>query len=193
MSGNRAVFDVRQMEFFGDRAVVAVEFDGELTCVTLALPKNAEDAARAAAARWDRPDVVGGRTPVLDRFFAELEEFVAGQRRAFTVPYRIMGSPFARKVREALLRIPYGETMTYGEIAAGIGIPKASISVGQANAKNPLPFVLPCHRVVGSTPGDLRGYAFGLELKKKLLDLERAHADTKLTPRASLPEVRATL
>ena len=84
------------------------------------------------------------------------------------------GTPFQLSVLIALQEVPYGETISYGELARRIGKPKAYRAVGAANARNPLPIVIPCHRVIGSN-GSLVGFGGGLDIKQKLLDLERTH------------------
>lgn len=109
--------------------------------------------------------------PVLATAARELAEYFAGQRRNFTVPLSPAGTDFQKKVWDALLSIPYGETATYGQIAQRVGNPKACRAVGMANHVNPLPIFIPCHRVVGSS-GNLTGYAGGLETKRFLLRLE---------------------
>ncbi|MBC8571359.1 methylated-DNA--[protein]-cysteine S-methyltransferase [Zongyangia hominis] len=102
----------------------------------------------------------------------ELDEYFAGERRRFSLPLAPKGTPFQQKVWAALLEIPYGETRTYGQIAAAIGQPTACRAVGMANNKNPIAIVVPCHRVVGAN-GSLTGYAGGLSVKEKLLQLEQ--------------------
>ena len=114
-------------------------------------------------------------TELSNRAANELQEYFAGKRRLFDVPLRLEGTPFQRQVWEALQRIPYGQTRSYGEVAASIGHPGASRAVGQANNRNPLPIFVPCHRVVASD-GSLAGYAFGTKMKRFLLDLEASHA-----------------
>ena len=96
-----------------------------------------------------------------------------GERRSFDLPLAPAGTPFQRAVWAELRRIPYGETRSYAQIAAGIGKPGAARAVGQANHRNPLPVFIPCHRVIGAS-GKLSGYGGGLELKQKLLELEGA-------------------
>ena len=113
----------------------------------------------------------GAETGLLARGRAELLEYLAGGRRAFDLPLAPRGTPFQRKVWAALADIPYGQSVTYGELARRVGCPKGSRAVGQANHRNPLPILLPCHRVVG-TGGALTGYGGGLELKQWLLRLE---------------------
>lgn len=102
----------------------------------------------------------------------QLEEYFAGKRKAFDLPLAPKRTAFQQKVWKALTEIPYGETRTYGEIAAGIGNPKAARAVGMANNKNPIGIIIPCHRVVGAN-GKLVGYAGGMEKKAFLLELER--------------------
>lgn len=104
----------------------------------------------------------------LARARAELEAYFAGTLRDFTLPLGPEGTPFQRRVWDALTRIPYGETTTYGEIAASLGIPSASRAVGAAIGRNPIAIVIPCHRVIGRN-GSLTGYAAGIERKRWLL------------------------
>ena len=114
----------------------------------------------------------GGAAPVLELAARQLAEYFAGERRVFTVPLSPAGTPFQKRVWEALPSIPYGETSTYGAVAQRIGNPNACRAVGMANNRNPLPIFIPCHRVVGRD-GSLTGYAGGLDRKQFLLDLER--------------------
>jgi methylated-DNA-[protein]-cysteine S-methyltransferase len=101
----------------------------------------------------------------------QLNEYLAGKRKTFTVPLHFMGTPFQLKVWDELRRIPYGETRSYGELAGRVGNLKAQRAVGMANNKNPIAILVPCHRVIGKD-GSLTGYAGGLELKRRLLELE---------------------
>lgn len=105
----------------------------------------------------------------------ELKQYLAGERTEFTFPIWADGSEFSQRVWRAVQAIPYGETITYGELARRIGNPKAFRAVGTANGRNPLPLVIPCHRVVAAG-GRLGGYGGGLRLKRRLLDLELAHS-----------------
>ena len=119
-----------------------------------ALPSGAvEDAARFA------------------EVIAELAAYFAGELTAFTVPVAPRGTPFQERVWAALLSIPHGETISYGEQARRLGVPNASRAVGAANGRNPVSIVVPCHRVVGGN-GALTGYGGGIERKKWLLDFE---------------------
>ena len=103
------------------------------------------------------------------------DEYFSGDRKAFDLPLKLSGTDFQVQVLEELLRIPYGETASYGEIAERIGRPKAVRAVGAANGRNPLPIVVPCHRVIGSH-GDLTGFGGGLDTKAALLRLEAEHS-----------------
>lgn len=114
--------------------------------------------------------------PVLLQAEAELREYFAGRRRAFSVPLCMHGTKFQEDVWRALAEIPYGETRSYGEIAARIGREKACRAVGMANNRNPLPIFVPCHRVVGAD-GSLTGYAGGLDAKRMLLELEGSNGE----------------
>ena len=102
----------------------------------------------------------------------QLKEYFKGKRTKFEIPLNPKGTEFMKKVWKELLKIPYGETKTYKEIAEKIGDSKASRAVGMANNKNPIPIIIPCHRVIGSN-NKLVGYALGLDIKQYLLDLER--------------------
>jgi O-6-methylguanine DNA methyltransferase len=103
----------------------------------------------------------------------ELEEYAAGQRRQFTVPLDMRGTPFQQRVWKALRAIPYGQTRSYGEIARRIGNPKAARAVGMANHENPVALIVPCHRVIASD-GSLGGYACGLQKKSQILQMEKS-------------------
>jgi methylated-DNA-[protein]-cysteine S-methyltransferase len=101
----------------------------------------------------------------------QLSEYFDGERDEFDVPLAMTGTPFQRRVWQALQRIPYGETTTYGELARRLGRPSASRAVGLANGRNPIAVIVPCHRVIGSD-GSLTGYGGGVERKRLLLELE---------------------
>jgi methylated-DNA-[protein]-cysteine S-methyltransferase len=103
----------------------------------------------------------------------QLAEYFAGQRRSFDLELAPRGTPFEQEVWAALRAIPFGETRSYGEIAAALGRPGAARAVGRANGANPIPIVVPCHRVLGSD-GSLTGFGGGLEAKERLLELEGA-------------------
>jgi len=101
----------------------------------------------------------------------QLSEYFAGERKEFNLPLLLSGTEFQVSVLQALQGIPYGETISYGAIAKQIGRPKAVRAVGAANGRNPIPIIVPCHRVVGSN-GDLTGFGGGLDTKAELLRLE---------------------
>ena len=117
-------------------------------------------------------DIPRYRTGLLERAKSELNEYFDGRRKTFDLPLNPRGTAFQQRCWNALLQIPYGETRTYGQQAAMIGNPKACRAVGMGNHANPLPVIIPCHRVVG-TNGQLTGYAGGLEIKQILLNIER--------------------
>lgn len=111
-------------------------------------------------------------TPVLKEAARQLESYLRGERKEFSLVLAPAGTAFMKQVWTHLRAIPYGETATYKEIAAKIGKPQAARAIGLANNRNPIPIFIPCHRVIG-TNGSLTGYRGGLELKKILLDLEK--------------------
>jgi len=111
-------------------------------------------------------------TPLLRETARQLAAYFTGERLGFSLPLEPARTPFMQQVREALCSIPYGETATYGEIARQVGRPGAARAVGMANHRNPLPVIVPCHRVIGGD-GRLVGYRGGLGLKSFLLDLEQ--------------------
>ena len=112
------------------------------------------------------------RTP-LDAVRRELDEYFEGDRREFDLPLDLRVAPFHEAVLHELARVPYGRTETYGALAAKVGRPKAARAVGTVMNRNPIPIILPCHRVVGAN-GSLTGYAGGLHVKRALLELEGA-------------------
>jgi methylated-DNA-[protein]-cysteine S-methyltransferase len=109
---------------------------------------------------------------VLQAAATQLEEYFAGMRRVFDLPFDLRCTPFQRRAWSALAEIPYGATVSYGEQARRLGIPRAVRAIGAANGTNPLPIVLPCHRVIGAN-GALTGYGGGLDVKRWLLTHER--------------------
>ncbi|ETA80509.1 methylated-DNA--[protein]-cysteine S-methyltransferase [Youngiibacter fragilis] len=114
---------------------------------------------------------VTGETMMIRKAFDQIEEYLSGKRKVFGLPLLVEGTKFQEKVWNELLKIPYGETRTYGQVAEAVGKPKAVRAVGAANNRNALPIIIPCHRVVGSK-GGLTGYSGGLEAKRKLLEIE---------------------
>lgn len=130
---------------------------------------NARRVQRALDAAFEEGD-----SPLLRRLREELGEYFAGKRRAFDLPVRYGGTPFEARVWDELRRIPYGETIAYGELARRIGNPAAARAVAGANARNPVSILVPCHRVVAA--GGPGGYGGGLAAKRTLLALERSAA-----------------
>ncbi len=125
------------------------------------------------------------RDPEPDRIYNEkhfanarqqLTEYFAGERKEFDLPLSLAGTEFQLRVLDELRRIPYGETTSYGDIAARIGKPKAMRAVGAANGRNPIPIIVPCHRVIGRS-GDLTGFGGGLDAKQALLQLEAENSE----------------
>lgn len=114
-----------------------------------------------------------GESELLERARKQLAEYFAGERRTFDLPLAPQGTEFQRAVWQALADIPYGETISYAQLATRVGKPTASRAVGAANGRNPLPIVLPCHRVIGAD-GSLTGFGGGLPTKQFLLRLEGA-------------------
>lgn len=109
---------------------------------------------------------------VLEQAARQLEEYFAGRRKVFDLPLAPEGTEFQQRVWKALREIPYGETRSYGQIAAAVGNPKASRAVGMANHRNPISIIVPCHRVIGAD-GRLVGFGGGLGVKEALLQLEK--------------------
>lgn len=127
-----------------------------------------ETAAEVLAGRGYQLAVDSSRTTQVRQ---ELTEYCRGERTAFMLACALVGTQWQKKVWQAVRDIPFGETRTYGEIAAGLGRPSAARAMGRANATNPLPIVVPCHRVLGAN-GALTGYAGGLHIKQRLLEHE---------------------
>lgn len=113
-----------------------------------------------------------GRTPLIDKAATQLQEYFLGKRTEFDLPLSVAGTAFQRSVWRALQDIPWGETRSYKDIAVRIGNPKATRAVGGANHRNPIPIIIPCHRVVGSD-GSLTGFGGGLPMKRQLLEIEK--------------------
>ena len=138
-----------------DRGLVAILWEADEKKKRVTLPAAEKD----------------DRHPFLVEAEGQLTDYFGGRRKRFTIKFDLRGTPFQKKVWRALLRIPFGETRTYSEIARQLGNPGAARAVGAANGKNPLSIVAPCHRLIGST-GKLHGFAGGLKAKADLLELE---------------------
>jgi methylated-DNA-[protein]-cysteine S-methyltransferase len=130
-------------------------------------------------ARKANPALVAGSSPLLARTRRQLDEYFLGQRRDFDLPLAPEGTDFQQKVWRLLRFIKYGTTTTYGALAQELGNPQASRAVGLANGSNPIPIVIPCHRVIGAN-GALTGFGGGLPIKSALLDLERGQRQPRL-------------
>lgn len=139
-----------------ETALVALEFD-----------RGLPERIAGESVRWEQSPQ---RTAEVR---SQLEEYFAGERKEFTVQLDLRGTEFRKRCWDQLLRIPYGETRTYGEIARAVGCPEGSRAVGQANHYNPIAIIVPCHRVLASG-GRLGGYGGGLFVKALLLKLEGA-------------------
>ena len=123
----------------------------------------------------DGDEVEADDHPVLAAATAQLAEYFAGRRQEFDIPLDLTGTEFQRAAWSALANVPFGETRSYRQQAEAIGRPKAVRAIGAANGKNPVPIVLPCHRIVGSD-GSLTGYGGGLPIKEYLLNHEQAQS-----------------
>lgn len=136
----------------------------------------ASDGSSLTQLAFGAVELVGTNTPTVltNEAANQVQEYLAGRRKAFDLPLDPHGTAFQQQVWDALQHIPYGETRSYQQVAQMLGKPQAMRAVGGANNKNPLPIVIPCHRVIGAS-GDLVGYVAGLKIKKFLLDLEQAH------------------
>ena len=115
---------------------------------------------------------------ILEKTRKQLNEYLNGNRKEFDIPLLMVGTDFQRRVWKALMKVPYGVTSTYGQIAEDIGSPKAVRAVGNANSANPISIIVPCHRIIGSD-GELVGYGGGLSVKKRLLKLEQRNTDLR--------------
>ncbi|WP_270182386.1 methylated-DNA--[protein]-cysteine S-methyltransferase [Alkalihalobacillus sp. CinArs1] len=138
----------------------------------------AEDMLPAAEAWFKKnhvkPDFVMNYE-IIDPIIVQLEEFFSGKRRMFDLKLNLIGTPFQKKVWNSLSTIPYGETRSYKDVAVDISAPRAVRAIGSANNRNPLPIIIPCHRVIGSN-GALVGYGGGMDKKEYLLSLEQQTA-----------------
>jgi methylated-DNA-[protein]-cysteine S-methyltransferase len=145
---------------------------GQLLLVANDAGLKAIDFCDAPNVRPPQPGWIPDAHP-LTRAMEQLRAYFAGELRMFDFPLAPEGTPFQLRVWRQLQEIPYGGTISYGQLARMIGNPNASRAVGLANGRNPIPIVIPCHRVIGSN-GKLVGYGGGLPIKEKLLKLERA-------------------
>jgi O-6-methylguanine DNA methyltransferase len=154
-----------------ERGLVALEFDARLPGQQSIRPNPRDLRAQEKALRFENADAK------LAGYTRELGEYFAGSRREFSFPLDLRGTEFQLACWRALLAIPYGEMRTYADIARAVGRPKGFRAVGMANNRNPIAIVVPCHRVIASD-GSLCGYGGGLDIKRKLLELEGALSGT---------------
>lgn len=152
-----------------DTPVGPILIEGDESGVSLIEIGTSESATTGA-----QPE---GSTPVA-RAARQLQAYFAGERCDFSVPLSPKGTEFQRRVWHELERIPYGRTISYGELAKRVGNPNASRAVGAANGANPLPIVVPCHRVIGAN-GTLTGFGAGIDVKAKLLEIEGVPVGTQ--------------
>jgi len=153
-----------------------IQIDSPIGRLTVAAGPEALHAIEFASNRHpqDRAGWIGAETSLLAQAALQLREYFEGGRRSFELPLAPQGTDFQRAAWQALAEIPYGETRSYAQQAAALGKPSATRAVGAANGRNPLPIVLPCHRVIGAN-GALTGFGGGIEVKRWLLAHEAAH------------------
>jgi methylated-DNA-[protein]-cysteine S-methyltransferase len=148
--------------------VCVVDEDGAVVRIEFGRGRESQKVTVRMAAQGDEVIEDASRTAEVRQ---QLAEYFAGQRREFDLPLAPRGTIFERAVWDELRRIPFGETRSYAEVARALGNPAATRAVGRANGANPIPIVVPCHRVIGSN-GSLTGFGGGLDVKARLLELE---------------------
>ncbi|WP_302104450.1 methylated-DNA--[protein]-cysteine S-methyltransferase [Polycladomyces zharkentensis] len=153
----------------GNRTFRLAATKAGLCCITL--PNESFEALERWAQKHMGSSILVKDETLLSEYIQQLKAYFESRRKAFTFPLDLRGTPFQIQVWKALLDIPYGTTKSYSEIAKAINRPLAVRAVGAANAANPIPVVIPCHRVIGKN-GTLTGYRGGLDLKAELLRLE---------------------
>jgi methylated-DNA-[protein]-cysteine S-methyltransferase len=152
---------------------VVVAYDSPVGVLTLQSNGKALAGVYFASGKMGTPPMVKGASDaVLDETRRQLDAYFMGRLKVFDLPLAPRGTPFQLRVWERLRTIGFGQTMSYGALAAAIGTPKAVRAVGAANGRNPIPVIIPCHRVIGAN-GALTGFGGGLDRKAILLDLER--------------------
>jgi O-6-methylguanine DNA methyltransferase len=164
-----------------ERGLVALEFDARLPGQQTIRPNPRDLRSENQRSQSSRAEGKSVRfeesASTMTAYLRELEEYFAGKRREFSFTLDLRGTDFQRACWQALLAIPYGETRSYGDIARAVGKPQGFRAVGMANNRNPVAIVVPCHRVIASD-GSLCGYGGGLDIKRKLLQLEGALTGT---------------
>lgn len=150
--------------------IILVEEDGKLKEISISIQDKSDREIQNRLEEID-PDVYQQDSPFLNRVESELREYFAGERETFDIPVTFAGTDFQEKVWKVIASIPFGETISYGEIAGKMEQPNAARAIGNACGNNPIPIIVPCHRVLASD-GKLGGYSSGLENKRTLLTLE---------------------
>jgi methylated-DNA-[protein]-cysteine S-methyltransferase len=163
---NRIVYDIFSTEF--GRMIAAADQDG----LILLMATGSKYAANMPQPGWQKD-----REAFAD-LRGQLAEYCAGTRRSFDLLLNPRGTEFQQRVWDELMRIPWGSTVSYTDLARAVGSPDAVRAVGQANGRNPIHIIIPCHRAIGSN-GDLSGYAAGIGMKRSLLEIEGLSADSR--------------
>jgi methylated-DNA-[protein]-cysteine S-methyltransferase len=151
--------------------------------VYLTLPGDSSEASLKALAKRSDVQLAREENPLLKKTARQLREYFDGRRTTFDVPLDLLGTDFQKKVWRTLRTVEYGETVTYKDVAIKTGNPNASRAIGMANQKNPVPIIVPCHRVIGKD-GAMVGYAGGLPMKRRLLSLESSATRRRPNPTA---------
>lgn len=152
--------------------MISAIYDSPIGPLTLASNGSALTQVEFDGGKYPLPQFELGHDRIIDHTRRELDQYFAGKLRTFTVKVAPEGTEFQRKVWAALQTIPYGQTRSYAQQAQAIGAPKATRAVGAANGRNPIPVIIPCHRVIGAN-GSLTGFGGGMERKQILLELEQ--------------------
>ncbi|WP_328811910.1 methylated-DNA--[protein]-cysteine S-methyltransferase [Paradesulfitobacterium ferrireducens] len=143
-----------------------------LCWLSLGQEEQEERAFKWWAKRWLPGSTLTRKREPIAEILRQMQDYLEGKRREFSVPLHQEGTPFQLKVWQELLKIPYGETLSYAEVAERVGTPRGQRAVGMANHQNPIAVIVPCHRVIGKN-GSLTGYGGGLDLKEELLRIEK--------------------
>jgi methylated-DNA-[protein]-cysteine S-methyltransferase len=152
--------------------VISAIYDSPIGPLTLASNGEAIVQVEFEGGKYPLPQYELGRDKIIDQACRELDLYFAGKLREFRVKVAPQGTEFQRKAWAALQAIPYGQTRSYAQQAKAIGSPKATRAIGAANGRNPIPVIIPCHRVIGAN-GSLTGFGGGMERKQILLELEQ--------------------
>jgi len=152
--------------------VISAIYDSPIGALTLASDGESLVQLEFEGGKYALPQHELGNDKIIDQARRELDLYFAGKLRAFKVKVAPRGTEFQCRAWAALLTIPYGQTRSYAQQAAAIGAPRAVRAVGAANGRNPIPVIIPCHRVIGAN-GSLTGFGGGMERKQILLDLEQ--------------------